>query len=179
MARISLDYGMGFIDTTGKIVIKPNFGHVEDFSDGLAIVREYGKNNYRKYGFINTSGEVVIQLKYDCVGRFSNGLAYVGEYNLFINKCENYGYIDPTGKIVIRQQFQEANDFGENGLALVKINNKYGFIDSTGKYAIEPKFDDIDYIFPKEQLEWIKDNENLNFKKYFKTIKKQKKNVEK
>ena len=33
-------------------------------------------------------------------------------------------------------------------------------------------YDDIDYIFPKEQLEWLKDNENLNFKKYFKKIKK-------
>ena len=37
-------------------------------------------------------------------------------------------------------------------------------------------FDDIDYIFPKEQVEWLKDNENLNFKKYFKSIKKEKKN---
>ena len=35
-------------------------------------------------------------------------------------------------------------------------------------------FDDIDYIFPKEQVEWMKENENLNFKKYFKTIKKEK-----
>ena len=35
-------------------------------------------------------------------------------------------------------------------------------------------YDDIDYIFPKEQLEWLKDNENLNFKKYFKNIKKEK-----
>ena len=36
-------------------------------------------------------------------------------------------------------------------------------------------YDDIEYIFPKEQLEWLKDNENLNFKKYFKNIKKEKK----
>ncbi len=35
-------------------------------------------------------------------------------------------------------------------------------------------YDDIEYIFPKEQVEWLKDNENLNFKKYFKTIKKEK-----
>ena len=36
-------------------------------------------------------------------------------------------------------------------------------------------YDDIDYIFPKEQLDWLKENENLNFKKYFKNIKKEKK----
>ena len=35
-------------------------------------------------------------------------------------------------------------------------------------------YDDIEYIFPKEQLDWLKDNENLNFKKYFKNIKKEK-----
>ena len=39
-------------------------------------------------------------------------------------------------------------------------------------------FDDIEYIFPKEQVEWLKDNENLNFKKYFKTIKKDKKKMQ-
>ena len=39
-------------------------------------------------------------------------------------------------------------------------------------------FDDIDYIFPKEQVEWLKDNENLNFKKYFKMIKKEKKKIQ-
>ena len=33
-------------------------------------------------------------------------------------------------------------------------------------------YDDIDYIFPKEQLEWLKENENINFKKYFKEMKK-------
>ena len=35
-------------------------------------------------------------------------------------------------------------------------------------------YDDIDYIFPKEQLEWLNENENLNFKKYFKNLKKEK-----
>ena len=39
-------------------------------------------------------------------------------------------------------------------------------------------FDDIEYIFPKEQVDWIKDNENLNFKKYFKSIKKEKKKIQ-
>jgi len=39
-------------------------------------------------------------------------------------------------------------------------------------------FDDIEYIFPKEQVDWLKDNENLNFKKYFKTIKKDKKKIQ-
>ena len=39
-------------------------------------------------------------------------------------------------------------------------------------------FDDIEYIFPKEQVDWIKDNENLNFKKYFKSIKKEKKKLQ-
>ena len=40
-------------------------------------------------------------------------------------------------------------------------------------------YDDIEYIFPKEQLEWLKDNENLNFKKYFKMVKKEKRKKEK
>jgi len=42
-------------------------------------------------------------------------------------------------------------------------------------YLPKLTYDDIEYIFPKEQLEWLSENENLNFKKYFKNLKKEKK----
>ena len=36
---------------------------------------------------------------------------------------------------------------------------------------------DVEYIFPLDQFDWMKDNnKNMDFKKYFKVLKKEKKN---
>ena len=41
----------------------------------------------------------------------------------------------------------------------------------------KPSFnvDDIDFLFPLDQLQWLKDNEFIDFKKYFKLFNKEKK----
>lgn len=52
------EYLCGFIDSDGNVVIQPKYEVAEDFSDGLALVAEYGWGS--AYGFINTSSEVVI-----------------------------------------------------------------------------------------------------------------------
>ena len=45
----------GYIDKTGKIVIKPQFEWPSDFSEGFAYIKKNGK-----YGFINKSGKILI-----------------------------------------------------------------------------------------------------------------------
>ena len=52
------EYLCGFIDSEGNVVIPPKYEVAEDFSEGLALVAEYGWGS--AYGFINTRGEVVI-----------------------------------------------------------------------------------------------------------------------
>jgi hypothetical protein len=39
--------------------------------------------------------------------------------------------------------------------------------------------DDIEFIFPLDQFDWLRDNENIDFKKYFKLMKKEKKKEQK
>ena len=59
----------GFINKTGKIVIKPQFEEAESFSEGLAPVMID-----KKYGYINKTGKTVIEPQYDDVmGSFSAG----------------------------------------------------------------------------------------------------------
>ncbi len=55
----------GFIDRSGKIVVKPEFEKVEEFSEGLAVVL---RND--KYGFIDKTGAVKIPFDLD----FARGL---------------------------------------------------------------------------------------------------------
>ena len=52
--RISVNQKVGFIDRTGKIVIKPKFKKAYNFYEGLACVK-IGK----KYGYIDNTGKYI------------------------------------------------------------------------------------------------------------------------
>ena len=101
----------GYIDTTGKMVIAPQFKPVDDRDQDNP---DFAWNCYY-------------------VGNFSEGLAAV-------TLGEKWGYIDATGKMVITPQFDDARDF-YGGLAAVEIGKKWGFINKTGQMVIAPQFD--------------------------------------
>lgn len=54
-----------------------------------------------------------------------------------------YGYIDSSGKLIIPISFDSAQDFQENELAIVRIDDKAGMIDEKGNYVIKLKYSDI------------------------------------
>ena len=68
-----------------EYVIQPQFDDAEDFSEGLALV----KNAYEvKWGYINREGQFVIKPQFDDARSFSKGLARVkmnGKWG-YINK---------------------------------------------------------------------------------------------
>ncbi|MBV7272532.1 WG repeat-containing protein [Clostridium sp. PL3] len=68
-----------------------------------------------------------------------------------------YGYIDSSGKLIIPIKFDSAEDFQENGLAIVRINDKAGAIDEFGNYVIQPKYSDIQGF--KEKRAIVTDNQ--------------------
>src|SRR5262249_38793674 len=110
----------GYIDSTGKLVIKSQF-YTMGFSDGLAAVLIYDK-----WGYIDKTGKMVIEPKFEYKPNiinqdFSEGLAAVGIKG-------KWGFIDKTGKIAIEPQFDYATRFFE-GLSAVSIKGKWGFID--------------------------------------------------
>ena len=80
----------GFIDKNGNQVIPYKYRYVEDFSEGLAVVKTYNKpwTFFDNYGFIDKDGNEVIPCEYDHAESFKNGLAHVAK-----NCCE-YFYID-------------------------------------------------------------------------------------
>lgn len=144
LARFKENDKYGFIDETGKIVIKPTFDSVVWFSEELA--RVYINN---KSGFINKTGEIVVQPLYDNCRDFANGFAFVGiengsdELGLPAYKV---GFIDKTGKISIGKtengqigKFDDAGDFSE-GLAAVKVGEKWGFVNENDETAIRFRF---------------------------------------
>ena len=161
----------GYIDKTGRVVIKPQFDHAEDFSGGMARITINYKN-----GYINQSGEIVVEPQFEYAEDFSDGLArvtsnerasYIDTTGKVVIKTSSgtefseglaavsgprgedpYHYIDKTGKTILRTPFTIARPFYE-GLAKVLIDFEekstrgYGFIDRTGRVVIAPQFDDV------------------------------------
>ena len=46
LSKIYIDNKVGFIDSTGKIIIEPKFNNALEFSEGLASARITGKYGY-------------------------------------------------------------------------------------------------------------------------------------
>ncbi len=121
----------GYIDSSGKIVINPQFDSALIMLDDLAPAAMD-----EKWGFIDRDGKWVINAQFEDAGFFKEGLAPVA-------LDDKWGYVNDSGKMAINYQFDRASLF-HNGMARVKMGDKYGFIDTDGKYLINPQYDDAE-----------------------------------
>jgi hypothetical protein len=119
----------GYIDSSGKIVIKPQFQWAMDFKDGFARVALKPDELEKDAATINRRGQVVPALAhaYD----FSEALAAVhsgtGDFNDPVA-----GYCNYSGRLVIKGPFKTATRF-INGKALVEgLDDRVRVIDHSG-----------------------------------------------
>lgn len=154
----------GYIDGRGKLVIVPQFDDAEPFSEDLAAVKVKGR-----WGFIDPAGELVIPAEYDRARKFSEGFATVDKEGGwgFINRSgkpiteftyissadfsgglgwargdDRDGFVDKEGKHVVFEQYQYGWMYPlDDGLSLVKLNEKCGFIDRGGTLVIPVELD--------------------------------------
>jgi hypothetical protein len=125
----------GFIDRSGKVVIRPRFEAVERFSEGLAAVQEDGA-----WGFIGSDGEYRIPAQFGAAVGFSEGLAAVRDRGAPGVEPKS-GYVDQSGAYVIKldSRFTYSGAFHE-GRAAVAQDGLWGFIDRAGKVVVEPRY---------------------------------------
>jgi hypothetical protein len=163
----------GFIDKTGKFIIKAKDGHFGlPFIEGKAVMH----NDKAKFGFIDTTGKTVIPYQYEEALSFSEGLAPVYSVGKF-------QYIDHSGKVVIptnrpfakpfingyaftaepnqkyqpqwqvinkqgiimtAETFVNVHNFNEGMAPVQQQNLKWKFIDPAGQKVIEKEFDYCD-----------------------------------
>ena len=151
---------MGYIDTTGAIVIPATFAHADDFHGGLAAVifdgqcyvaDEEGKawkappsvhpatscggvpsniNKKCEAGFVDKGGNVLF--RFDEARSFSEGLAAVEHHG-------KWGFIDEKGSFKIEPKFERAKPFSR-GLAAAKLGDRWGYIAPSGEWVIAPRF---------------------------------------
>ena len=167
---ISMNGKWGYIDRSGRVVIKPQFDSARFFREGRARINEWGEgpNGFpmgasggkKTSGYIDKTGRIVISLpanyrKYD----FYEGLATVcRQVRDSVWKC---GFIDVSGRTVIGFQFDEAEAFSQ-GLAAVRVGEQWGYINKFGRYVIQPRFTGFADGF-REGLAAVRDKEFNGF----------------
>ena len=128
----------GFIDSKGRVVIKPQFLTVGRFSEGLADVA-IGNIQNPKWAFIDTTGRIVFETDASPSEKgFSSGVVL-----LLANSSSSHFYLDKTGKWVAGY-FHRAEDCTE-GLCAVQMesmgSDHWGYINTSGAIVIKGEYD--------------------------------------
>jgi len=121
----------GFMDESGKVVIKPQYPEARDFHDGLAAVRLVKDG---PWGYIDTLDRLFIRDQFSDAEDFSEEKAAVSKDGKL------YGYVDTTGKMAIEPRFTNAASFSD-GLARVGEANSQNviYINHYGKEVLRLK----------------------------------------
>jgi hypothetical protein len=129
---VTVNRAMGYIDSSGSMVIPAQFAEAGRFSEGLAAVRPEANG---PWGYIDKTGSLIIEAQFAGASPFSQGRAAVQP------EFEGpWGLIDTSGTLVIPAKFVAAWPFSED-LARVRTEKEAGYIDSVGKWVIRMKAD--------------------------------------
>jgi len=128
----------GFIDSKGRVVIKPQFLFASPFSEGLAAVAIGNNQNY-KTAFVDTVGRIVVETDASPSEKgFSSDVAV-----MLANSSSSHYYIDKTGKR-IGGSYPGAEDCTE-GLCAVRMESMgpkhWGYINASGAIVVKGQYD--------------------------------------
>lgn len=156
----------GYIDSSGKTVIEPQFKTAHEFLEGFAFVETNsgsvllldaaGKtikevpgvyDIQEGVGWVGYSGLVdkegnLIQLSttFDEARPFCNGVAWVNVGGYWYEDLfvdGKWGLVDRSGRILIEPRFDHVQDFREER-AFVEVGLRWGVIDKSGEFIVEP-----------------------------------------
>jgi WG containing repeat len=89
LALISAQGKWGYMDRTGKVVIKPQYQSAKHFSEGLAVVNDSENGSF----YIDKTGKPISSNRFDDCGEFQNGAGLV-------KISGKMGYINAAGKYI-------------------------------------------------------------------------------
>lgn len=103
----------GFVDDSGKELLKPEFEEIGIFNDGLAYVKKSDK-----YGYIDDRIQTVIPCKYNAIGAFNaKGYVWVCEGAKFKKNSTSefsggkYGIFDRNGNVIVPVKYNAVGTF--------------------------------------------------------------------
>lgn len=123
-----------YYDKTGAKAFPGTFYHRRRFHEGLAAAAPYNraqrKREYPLHGVLSTDGEWVVKPKYDWMDDYKNGYVRVAKSNPV-----KFGFLNKAGEECIPLVWDEAWEFGEDGLAPVRRYSppQFSMIDGKGR----------------------------------------------
>ncbi|MBA3871042.1 MAG: WG repeat-containing protein [Anaerolineae bacterium] len=138
--RVEQNGKWGFIDTTGHVVIAPQFESTYGFSHtNIAPVKIKGQ-----WGFIDRTGRVIIPPIFkDIPTSVLDRLPSVEDGLIFYQDADTHlltVLAPPNGKYVLGQ-YDAVNHVKNAQLFAVERDQKWGFVDETGKVLVDVKYD--------------------------------------
>lgn len=130
LASMPSEGSFGYIDKTGKFVIKPIYDDARPFHCGRAFVSAFDEKFRSIWGLIDKTGNMILDYQFTRINDFSEGLASVF-------KNDKWGFIDTTGSFIINPKYDFAGSF-KDGIALVynKSEKKLGFINKSDEFVL-------------------------------------------
>lgn len=128
----------GYLNTSGDVVIPPQYDWATPFSDGLAAVQKNGL-----WGFIDLEGNIRVPLIYEGARPYSGNLGGV-------IKNGKLGFVDKQGSLVVDFVFCiPSDDFfivshsfqNLQRLQPVRVGSLLGLIDEKGKWIAQPEYE--------------------------------------
>jgi len=129
LLKSSSSLRLGYVDTSGTIVIAPRFFAATGFAEGFAAAQEDGRDGF---GFVDRRGTMVIEPRFDAALPFSEGLAPV-------RLGDRWGFVDRTGALAIPARYDNVWGFSE-GRARAALAGLTGYIDATGAWVVAPSY---------------------------------------
>lgn len=131
----------GYIDAEGKVVIEPKYEWAQTFSKDKAIV----KINEGHFGIVDKSEKLLKEIDSNLIRGLSDDIFIFSKLNG--SNGEKYGYMTVDGEIMLDAVYSNAEEYGDNGLAIVNaakdFGNEYGVINKSGEFVIPAKYAQI------------------------------------
>jgi hypothetical protein len=130
LALVEYDGYFGFIDKSGKFVIRPKFFYARDFKEGRIFVASSFGNKITKWAVYTKGNKFLTDFIFDNVRDYSEGFACV-------QKDSVWSFIDIWGDEQFNKRFKLADSF-KNGLGWASEldGSKRGYINIMGEYEI-------------------------------------------
>lgn len=138
-ARVNVGLYEGLIDTSGKMVIQPEYRELR-YDPVSRLV--FARNKEKLVGFLDSTGKKIIDFIF-----FDADYYFKGNYVNVVDENRNAGVIDKTGKIVIPLIYKFCYPVYNERIAVIKKEGNCGMIDLKGNIILPFEFD---YIWDSE-----------------------------
>ena len=137
------DDKIGAINIKNKEIIPLEHDGLFSQIDGnYLFIKQYQYGNL-KFGWLNHKGEEIIE------PQFNEAIPFIwGNLTPAVDENGKVGYINKKGKWIIEPKYKYAENFFENGLAIVENPNteEYGIINKSNEFVIKAQYDDLVYL---------------------------------